>query len=271
MDQLRVGNHIQIHVARAMGFGNVAQMLLEHFDTPEHADTTFILGDNIFHPVDHFRALYPGHKLVIYQLEQMVGSVTWHPVQGIIEHLRGADEIWDYDPLNVKYLSWYGVTVDRVVPMRYTNALRRITLNPDPAVDVLFYGYLNERRFRIVRQLQQALYNRVTLMWLTGFPEPELDRYIADARIVLNLHAFEPWHRQEQTRIFYPLINGRLVVSETSEYNAFGNCIVEADEANLAETLLHWLADNRWRDEGLAASERYRLGTCGGVTPFPDP
>jgi hypothetical protein len=61
------------------------------------------------------------------------------------------------------------------------------------------------------------------------------------------------------------------VVSETSEYNAFGNCIVEADEADLAETLLHWLADNRWRDEGLAASERYRLGTCGGVTPFPDP
>jgi hypothetical protein len=271
MDQLRIGNHVEIHVSRAMGFGNVAEMLLEHFDTPEHEGKTIILGDNIFHPVEHFRGLYPNRTIVVYQLEQMVGSQTWHPVPQIIERLGGADEIWDYDPLNVKYLSWYGVAVDRVVPMRYTQSLWRIALNPDPAVDVLFYGFLNERRFRILQKLQQMLYNRVTFMWLTGFPEPGLDRYIADARIVLNLHAFEPWHRQEQTRIFYPLINGRLVVSETSEYNAFGDCIVEADEDHLAETLLAWLADDRWRAEGLAASERFRFGACGGVTPFGDP
>jgi hypothetical protein len=268
MHHLVTGDHIQIHVSGAMGFADVAQMLREHFDTPEHAGLTIILGDYIFHPVEHFRRLYPGRKIVIYQLEQMVGSETWHSVAQTIEHLRGADAIWDYDPLNVKYLGWYGVEVARVEPMRYTRALHRIALEPEPIIDVLFYGYINDRRYRILRQLEQQLYNRVKLMWLYGVLGPELDRYIADAKIVLNLHAFEPWHRQEQARIFYPLINGRLVVSETSEFNSFGDCIVEADPEALAETLLVWLADRRWEREGLAASERFRLGVCGGVTPF---
>ena len=211
-DQLLIGTHIHVHVCRSMGFGNVAEMLLEHFDSEQHAGKTIILGDYIFHPVEHFRQLYPGRKIVIYQLEQMVGSQTWHPVERTIEHLRGADEVWDYDPLNVTYLDWYDVEVDRVEPMRYTRALRRIALRPEPSIDILFYGFLNERRFRIVHHLQRNLYNQARLVWLTGFPEPGLDPYIADARIVLNLHAFEPWNRQEQTRIFYPLINGRLVV-----------------------------------------------------------
>ena len=259
-DQLIGGDHIQIHVSRAMGFGNVAEMLLEHFDTEEHAGKTIILGDYIFHPVEHFRQLYPGRKIVVYQLEPMVGCETWHPVDRTIAHLRGADELWDYDPLNVTYLSWYGIEVDRVEPMRYTEALRRIALDPEPSVDVLFYGYLNERRFQILRELQRNLYNQVRFMWLTGFTEPQLDPYIADARIVLNLHAFAPWHRQEQTRIFYPLINGRLVVSEPSEVNAFGDCIVEAELDDLPEVLRYWLADDRWRQAGLAASERFRLG-----------
>src|SRR5215211_6744216 len=154
-NQLLIGTHIHVHVCRAMGFGNVAEMLLEHFDSERHAGKTIILGDYISHPVEYFRQLYPGRKIVIYQLEQMVGSQTWHSVERTIEHLRGADEVWDYDPLNVTYLDWYGVE-----PMRYTRALRRIALKAEPSIDILFYGFLNERRFRIVHQLQRNLYNQ---------------------------------------------------------------------------------------------------------------
>jgi hypothetical protein len=258
MNNPLVGSYIRIHQSRAIGFDHVSTMLLEHFDCPEHAGKTFILGDYVYHPVNHFRQLYPDSRIVIYQLEQMVGSKTWHPVSRTIDHIRGADEIWDLDRLNVTYLGWHQVAVDRVVPMLYTKSLRRVTLQPDPTIDVLFYGYLNDRRYRIIRQLEQRLYNRIKLMWLYGVHGEVLDQYIGDCRIILNLHAFEPWHRQEQVRIFYPLINGRLVVSETSELSSFDDCIVETDSENLADTLLYWLSEDRWRDHGLVASERFR-------------
>lgn len=255
------GSHIRVHQSTAMGFDHAAEMLIEHFDVPAYDGSVFILGDYIFHPIEHFRALYPGARIVIYQLEQMVGSATWHPVERTIEHLRGADELWDYDPLNVVFLGWRDVRVDRVVPMLYTSSLRRVPLQDDPRIDVLFTGYINERRYRILRKLEQQTYNRVRFMWLLGVKGADLDAYIGDARIVLNMHAFEPWHRQEQTRIFYPLINSRMVVSETSERNWFGDCIIEADEDHLAETILYWLEDDRWRAFGLDAGERYRRMT----------
>jgi hypothetical protein len=256
------GRHIRIHKSTAMGFDHASAMLLEHFDVPDRAGSVFILGDYIFHPIEHFRALYPGARIVIYQLEQMVGSATWHPVERTIDHLCGADELWDYDPLNVVFLGWRGVRVDRVVPMLYTQSLRQVPLQDEPRIDVLFTGYINERRYRILRKLEQQTYNQVRFMWLLGVNGADLDAYIGDARIVLNMHAFEPWHRQEQTRIFYPLINGRMVVSETSERNWFADCIVEADEDQLAETILSWLADDRWRTFGLEASERYRWNSA---------
>jgi hypothetical protein len=265
------GVHVRVHRSTAMGFDHPTAMLLEHFDVPDHAGTTFVLGDNVFHPVAHFRQFYPASRIVVYQLEQMVGSETWHPVDRIVEHLRGADAVWDFDPLNAVFLGWRGVVVDRVVPMLYTHSLERVSLREQPRIDVLFTGYLNDRRHRIFSVLQQRLYqHRVRLMWLQGVEGPDLDHYIGDARIVLNLHAFEPWHRQEQTRIFYPLINGRMVVSETSETNWFGDAIVEAEVDGLADALLHWLAKDRWRGYGLEARGRFRRQTAAWLAQQPE-
>jgi len=252
------GRHIAVHLPNLMGFEQVTEMLLEHFDTPDQAGNVVILGDYVHHPAEHFRERYPGRRIVIYQLEQMVGSATWHSVEQVLQHVRGADELWDYDPLNVEFMSWHGVAVDRVIPMLYTERLRRLPFNPDPRTDVLFGGSINDRRYRILIDLQRWFYGRVTFNWIFGFRGADFDRALADAKIVLNLHAFEPWHRQEQTRIFYPLINGRMVVSEASETNAFGDCIVEAPPETLGETILYWLAEDRWRAFGPAAAERYR-------------
>lgn len=264
------GRHVLVHESAAMGFEHVTAMLLEHFDVPAHAGTVFVLGDYVVHPVEHFRRRYPGRRIVVYQLEQMVGSETWHPVERIVANLRGADAVWDFDPLNATFLGWHGVAVDRIVPLLYTRSLARVALQPEPRIDVIFTGYLNERRFRILRQLEQQTYNRIAFMWLLGVRGADLDAYLGDARIVLNLHAFEPWHRQEQTRIFYPLINGRMVVSETSETNRFGDAIVEADPDGLGETLLHWLADDRWRRFGLEARARFRRMSDDWLARQPD-
>ncbi|MFM9108009.1 MAG: hypothetical protein ACKOWF_15075 [Chloroflexota bacterium] len=252
------GRHIAVHLPNLMGFEQVTEMLLEHFDTPDQAGKVIILGDYVHHPAEHFRERYPGRRIVIYQLEQMVGPVTWHPVEQVIRHVQGADELWDYDPLNVEFLGWHGVTVDRVIPMLYTGRLRRLPPNPDPRTDVRFGGAICDRRYRIFSDLQPWFQGRISFAWVIGFRGADFDRALADAKIVLNLHAFEPWHRQEQTRIFYPLINGRMVVSEASATNVFGDCIVEAPPEELGETIHYWLAEDRWRGFGPAAAERYR-------------
>jgi|GEM_PF-1941085 len=262
MPKTHQGRHIIVHEPDAMGFEHVSAMLLEFFDVPERDGAAFILGDYIIHPTVHFRELYPGRRLIVYQLEQMVGSQTWHPLDRTIANLAGADEIWDYDSFNVAFLERFGVRVDRLVPMLYTPSLRRIELRDEPSIDVLFTGFMNERRHRIFLQIQRQTYGRLRLMWLQGVSGEDLDRHIADAKIVLNLHAFEPWHRQEQTRIFYPLINGRMVVGEASERNWYGSRIVEVDPDLLPETLAHWSQGDRWRHFGLRAAERYRQGTA---------
>lgn len=257
MTQLISGDHIKIHQLNVF-FSDVTFMLLEIFDLPRYENSVFILGDYVYHPIQYFRQLYPDSRIIIYQLEQMVGSDTWHSVAKTIEHIRGADEIWDYDYLNAEYLSWYQVKVDRVIPLLYTSSLERVKPVSPPSIDVLFYGYINERRFRILKGLQKALYNRISLMWLYGVHGEALDPYIANSKIILNLHAFEPWHRQEQVRIFYPVINSKLVISETSQVNYFDDCIVEADEHELADVLTYWLVKKRWLGKGIYGREHYK-------------
>ncbi|MEZ5479172.1 MAG: hypothetical protein R3E95_17310 [Thiolinea sp.] len=233
-------------------------MLLEHFDQPRNSGSVIILGDYVHNPVAHFRSLYPQQRIIIYQLEQMVGSETWHSVTKIISHIQGADEIWDYDHLNAEFLSWHGVQVNKIIPILYTQALENIPYNSHPEIDVLFYGYINERRYRILRMMQQEFYNQHSIVWLYGISGKALDRYIANSKVILNLHAFEPWHRQEQVRIFYPIINQKLVISETSQKNYFDDSIVEADGPNLASTIKYWLQDERWIEKSRYAKRKFQ-------------
>jgi hypothetical protein len=257
MSKLISGKYIKIHQLNIY-FNEVSTMLLSHFDTIDYNHSVFILGDYVHHPISYFRNLYPQSKLIIYQLEQMVGSETWHPVRKIIDNIRGADEIWDYDALNIEYLSWHDIKVNKLVPMMYTESLEQINNLEHPSIDILFYGYINERRYRILRKLQQNLYNQKSIMWLYGISGKTLDTYIADSKIILNLHAFEPWHRQEQVRIFYPLINEKFVISETSQKNHFGDCIVESDEDDLANTIKYWLNDDRWAEKARHAKREFK-------------
>ena len=47
----------------------------------------------------------PGAKrYIVYQLEPL-HETHWHSPDKIINNMRGADEVWDYDPDNVNFLS----------------------------------------------------------------------------------------------------------------------------------------------------------------------
>lgn len=255
------GRYVKVH-ERNIFFAHVTAMLLHYYDTEEHAGSVFILGDYITHPIEHFRSLYPGRKIIAYQLEQLVGGENWHSVNQTIANLARMDAIWEFDALNCTYLSWHGITASRLVPMRYTPSLRFAPSVPvvrDPSIDVLFYGYINPRRFRFLQAIQQNFYGRLKWVHAYGIFGPELDELIARSKVILNLHPFEPYHRQEQVRMFYPLINEKCVLSEQSQLSWFGDSILECTESELVRGIER--AMDSWRKVGEDGAERFERET----------
>jgi hypothetical protein len=236
-------------------FNHVTKMLMYHFDTEAFKDTVFVLGSYCAVPYAKLCEMYPNKKVIIYQLEQLFSSSdTWQSVATIISNLRGA-RIWDYDELNATYLSWNGINVERVLPLLHTPTLVDIPKEQEN-IDVLFYGYMNERRFKLIRQMEPAFYGRVSLVWLYGVGYEHLKTYIARSKIILNLHMTEPYNRQEQVRMFYPLMNEKCIVSEPSQKNYLGDSIIESN--NLGVSIVEILSSNSWGDLGSKGARAFK-------------
>ena len=252
------GKFIHIHSVNIF-YDHVEQMLLEHFDNEQYKDCVFLLGTYCREPVSKTKLLYPNKRIITYQLEQLMGGNNWHNVENTINNLKSAEEIWDYDPINVSYLKYFNIEVKKIVPMLYAQSLKRIPKNDNPFFDVLFYGFMNQRRFNIFNKIQSELYGQIKLNWIYG--STDIDKHIADSKIILNLHAFDPYNRQEQVRMFYPVINGKTVISEESQHNNMNGCIIETNLNNISRTLLLAATTSIWKDFGTQAERNFYLLT----------
>ena len=249
------GKYIQINEFN-LYLADITEMLLEHFDTLENDNSVIILGTYVRRGLNvaYFRELYPGKKIIIYQLEAMMDNdLPWHAPNIVFNNIRGADEIWDYDLLNIKYLSWKNIKVDKFVPIRATRAIDRNWEETEEDIDVLFYGFLNERRADILNKLQQRLYGNVSIVTLSNVGLLQLDHFIRRSKIILNLHAFEPYNRQEQVRMLYPVMNGKYVLSEPSQANYFGESICEVHQDKLHIQINHALKDGFYKKKAKKA------------------
>lgn len=252
------GTYVKVHEMNIY-FSHVTRMILHYYDQPEHDGKVFVLGSYIRYPASYFRALYPGRKIVAYQLEQLCGGPNWHSVEQTIQNLKTFDEVWEYDALNRVFLGYYGIVPARLAPTRYVPDLCVVS-SRTPDIDLLFYGFVNQRRQKFLEQMQQGFYNRLRFVHAYGVFGPQLDELIARSRIVLNLHAFEPYHRQEQVRIFYPLLNARCVLSEKSQVNYFGDSILEF-QGDLRPKIEE--AMDRWYALGFQGATAFREATSG--------
>jgi hypothetical protein len=93
-------------------------------------------------------------------------------------------------------------------------------------------------------------------------------RYIENSKIVLNLHAFEPWSRQEQERIGFLLANKKCVISEISQENYFGDAILESDVNTLTNRILFALSDDRWKRISINGYNMFKNNECQKLTNF---
>lgn len=266
LSQLREGKYISIHFPNKF-FENVSNMILEYFDVPERKNDLIVLSP--LTTTKEFRNKFPGKRIVIYQLEQMLGCNTYHNVGWLCKFLEGADELWDYDPLNVAWLAWQGITVDRVVPMLYTKSLEwKTPAQENPDFDVIFLGLLGQRRHKIMDSIQKYSYSKLKFSWVFG--DEDMEKHTQRSKISLNLHSFEPWSRQEQVRMFVPIINGRTVISEKSQLNVMEDLILECEKDKLGQFLCEVSNSDLWRTFGLKAKEKYIEKTVNLLKQWPE-
>jgi len=121
--------------------------------------------------------------------------------------------VFDYSRRNVEWLNSSGLNRDaQWVGIGYAPTLERVQPSSELDIDVLFYGLLNERRQRVLRDLEAS---GLRVVALTGVFGAALDPFIARAKVVLNVHFYDT-HQFEVVRVGYLLNNRVAVVSEVS-------------------------------------------------------
>lgn len=235
----------------------IVDMISENYVTNENHDSMVIINSSRNNNINDLKEdpwvkSKNYNKLIAYQLEPLIEPHYWS-VNQMIENIRGADEIWDYDLHNIEVLQKYGIDA-KFRPMKYTRSLKTINSDVEKDIDVLFFGSATEHRISMMNKFIWANHpgHKPNFVFLNDIYGSQLDNFIARSKIILNFNTWDnPNSRQQQTRIFKLLINEKCVVSEKSLYNYFGNSIYEfnrCDAQDLANKVGHILINELWKD-----------------------
>jgi hypothetical protein len=166
--------------------------------------TPIVLGCNLLPQM----GLTPPPDAILYNLEQIVEGSAW--INSAYLDLLRRYRVWDYAQRNIEALARVGVVAVQCA-IGYMPALTRIPPAAAQDVDVLFVGSVNERRQKVLTEIQRA--GKIVKVG-HGLYGDARDAHIAAARIVINLHFYES-QVLEIVRISYLLANRICVVSET--------------------------------------------------------
>jgi hypothetical protein len=167
--------------------------------------------------------------------------------------LRSAPQLWDYSERNMRFLAAHGVARACYVPIGYSRSLERIAPAPVKDIDVLFVGSGSPRRAWVFLELERRGVKALHAFRAYG---PTRDGLIARSRIVLNLHQFAI-SPLEQLRIAYLLNNRCFVISETADFNPYGEGVVFCPYEQVPERCVEFLAPGREADREQIALRGY--------------
>jgi hypothetical protein len=142
-------------------------------------------------------------RSIIYNLEQCDS-----PAFECTQKTAGAEYWWDYSANNILKCP----VPSRIVPIGYVAELTRIKPR-EQDIDVLFYGSINERRKKILKDLVKAGLRVHAAFNCYGL---ERDELISRAKVVLNVHYYES-KIFEIVRCSYLMANRKCIVSEQSK------------------------------------------------------
>lgn len=176
-----------------------------HYNRIGCARPTILLGAlNLFQE----EAARVPDNAVIYNLEQV--SAEGVPMKPHYMDMLRRCRVWDYSRRNVAALARWGVRA-RLMPIGHRPEMERIpALSGGEDIDVLFYGAMNDRRRRVLVELSES---GVECVALQNYYGAERDRFIARAKIGLNMHFYERGVF-EIARASYLFSNRKAVVAE---------------------------------------------------------
>ncbi|KWB79379.1 hypothetical protein [Burkholderia ubonensis] len=175
-------------------------------NTIDPAATNIVIGCHLM-PLNIASRFPP--STVMINTEQL-GSASAEWSDRIVKWARRY-EIWDYSQKNVDTLrTRHAVHNVKLLRLGYHPKLDIIEPTAGADIDVLFYGFVNERRAAILDGLKRA---GLRVASVTGVYGAQRDALIARAKLVLNMHYYES-HIFEIVRVFYLMTNGSAVVSE---------------------------------------------------------
>jgi hypothetical protein len=176
-------------------------------------------------------------KHIFFMTEQLLDIVNDDTIFFYNTLKRDAvHEIWTFSDYNVHIMNNAGITKARLIKLEPSDEYREqiISYNPDNTYDydVCFFGWMRERRYNMIHQLQiRGL--RVTF-GQDHWGETR-DRIIAKSKVMVNVHYAEDFKCFEQIRCFPWMCTGKIVVSETS-YDT-DERVIFADYDKLSDTV----------------------------------
>jgi len=158
---------------------------------------------------------------IIVQTEVIAdGAVFGHTGtrDAALEILRRAEAVWDFDEGNIEQLKALDINAVHV-PLGYVPEMRRYEQAAVKDIDFLFYGSRNERRDRILCELESYGKNVVCDLVPQGPYGPQRDAMIARAKVMPYMYFYEAHegHLFGTLRPGYLLNNGSLTVVEDCE------------------------------------------------------
>lgn len=241
----------------------MVKMIDENYAHEEPPNTVLIMGLYQFSSADQLRKslnIEPQTKLIVYQLEPLIDNHISPPftLEKMINQVRGYDEVWDYDLENIEVLRKHGIEA-KFKPPVYAESLNIIPNNDNPDIDILFYGSPTFDRGNFFVDLSQGYvhhdelssltFSKMNIVTLYNIQDSRLDDFISRSKIILNLCPSLKQTRQQQTRIFYPLINRKCILSQKCPINYFGDSIVEFDGIqDFGDKVVKLLQSGEWKD-----------------------
>lgn len=228
---------------------DIMQMIEENYAGEYAPNDLLLMAVHHHHSIEKLKSENPGHgKVIVYQLEPLNKSHWWNE-DHIIERLKDADEVWDYDLDNIKKLKKHGIDA-KFKPFLYSERLKRIENKPEPDIDILFYGTLTDYRYKFLERINH--YGSVgTTVCAFGLSREVLDEFIGRSKIIIDLQLSDSeTFIQKQTRLYYALINNKCVLSEKSHKNYYGDLIVEVnnDVDEILKTAEYLISSEKWRE-----------------------
>lgn len=187
--------------------------------SPNTVNVLFGVGSHFSHPYAEVAAVAQPHNTIIFNGEQLGSSsdlITREYLEFLSRYVT-----FDWSESNIDDIR------HRVPQLR---ALE-VPLLPSPGLcvangtpwelkyDLAFYGAYNERRKKLVAELEQE---GVSIKHISGFYGAALASQLLECRYVLNMHAYETDHL-EVNRCLRPLAMGIPIISEDSTLPSLGD------------------------------------------------